>query len=1069
MKSFTLIILFFTFSSWIYAQQHIVGRVLSFSNNSPIEGANVSIRGTDLKISTDSKGYFAIQTTLNASETILVVNHLGYESTNITVKLPQNDTLNILLRISPHLLEEVNIISTGYQTLPKERVTGSFSIVDRALFNQQVSTDILSRLPTIANGVVMNNGLSGPPQMMVRGLSTISGPKDVLIVVDNFPYDGDILNINPNIVENITILKDASASSIWGARAANGVIVITTKTGRFNQPITLEFNSNVTIGAKPDLGYIPQMSSTDFIDVEQELFSRNFYNSQINAANRPVISPVVDLLNKVRTGTLTQEQAQQQIDALRKIDVRDQFSQYMYRQSLNQQYFLNALGGGEKFSWGSSVGYDHNKDNLDSFYDRLNIRFQNMYRPIERLSLTTGLNYTQSQSNSGRYGYRSISMKSGNFVPYMMMADGNGNALPVPRTWNQSYIETAGNGLLLDWNYYPLTDWQHQTSNNKVFDILATAALDYQVIKGLNAKVNYQYERQLGTNTAFADENSYMARDYINSFTQIVNGNAVLAVPYGGILDKSNNELVANNLRGQLSFDNTYGKHNIIAIIGSEIRSANINSHQGRFYGYNENNLTTGNVDYTRTYPSFIGGGGQFIYNNQFLGETVTRFVSHFANAAYTFDNKYVLSASARRDASNLFGLKTNDQWNPFWSAGIAWKLSNEQFYSLDILPYLNLRVTYGFSGNVDPAMAAVNTIIYQGGVSTFTGLPIAQFNNYYNPHLKWETSKMLNVAVDFRTKHNRISGSIEYYRKNGDNLFGMAPTDYSTGVPPTILRNVASMRGNGWDIELKSLNIDGLFRWGTALNFSMYQDRIVDYQINRTLARQYIIPSSVPISGIEGHPVYTIYAYKWAGLDPNTGEAQGYLENEISKNYNSITGVGTAVEDLEYFGSAIPTKFGSLLNTFSYRNLSLQVGISFKFGYWFRRASINYTNLFNSWDGHPDYVNRWQKAGDEVHTDIPVNLFTANINRDAFYNGSSVLIEKGDHVRLQYINLAYDVKIPGLTSKTFNGGQLYLNINNIGLLWKANKAGIDPDYNMGIGYRLIPSTNYAIGIRTKF
>lgn len=1067
MKSFILLITLLIVSVYLYGQQPITGRIISFNNRLPIAGANVSLQGANRTVSTNGKGHFIIQTATNTNIAVLLINHVGYEPTKVTVNLPQLDTINILLQISTNVLDEVEVVSTGYQKISKERATGSFTTVDKELFNQQVGTDILSRLPNIANSMVMDNGRAGAPQMMIRGLSTIRGPKDPLIIVDNFPYDGDINNINPNIIENITILKDASASSIWGARAANGVIVITTKSGRFNQPIAITFNSNVTIGGKPNLGYIRQISTSDFIDVEQELFSRNFYNSQINSTSRLVISPVVDLLDKARNGTITQEQAQQQINTLRTVDTRDDFNQYMYKPSVNQQYFLSAQGGIEKFFWTSSVGYDNNKDNLGSTYQRINLRFQNTYRPVKQLSLTTGMYYTQNQNQSGRYGYNNVSMKGGGFVPYMQMTDDNGNALSVARDWNQNYIQTAGNGKLLDWNYYPLVDWQHQTSNGNVSDILATATLDYQIIKGLNATVNYQYERQSGLNTSLADENSYMTRDYINRFAQIVNGNVVYIVPKGGILDKSNNVLNANNIRGQMNFDNTYGKHNITAIAGAEIRSMNTNGDQGRYYGYNLNNLSSGNVDYTKTYPT-LPRGSSFIDRNQYLSETATRFVSHFANAAYTFDNRYVLSASVRRDASNLFGLKTNDQWNPFWSAGFAWKLSNEKFCAIDFLPYLNIKATYGFSGNIDPAMVSVNTISYSSENSPLNGNSMAQFSNYYNPLLKWETSRMLNIAVDFRTKNDRISGSIEYYRKKGENLFGVAPTDYTIGIPPSVVRNVASMKGNGWDIQLKSLNIDRAFKWRTILNFSLYRDEIVKYLITRTTAAQYISTNDVPISGISGKPVYAIYAYDWAGLDPATGEAQGFLNGKISKNYTAIAGTGTKVEDLAYFGSAIPTKFGSLINAVSYKNISLQIGVSFKFGYWFRRSSINYTNLFNNWRGHSDYALRWQQPGDEAHTNVPVNQYTANSNRDAFYNGSSVLVEKGDHIRLQYINLAYDFKMPGNATRGFKDLQVYFNANNLGLLWKANKAGIDPDFNKGTNNIVTPA-NYAVGIRTKF
>lgn len=1057
MKYVILIIYFFTHISWLFAQQIVEGKVFSLKDGLPIDGASVSLQGTNLNAVTNSEGAFTMQVV--GDSVVLIFSHLGYEPATITVKLPYRNAMEIVLSESSGLLDQIEVVSTGYQKIPKERATGSFATISKELFNQQIGTDILSRLPAIANSVVMDYSRSTTGQMMVRGLSTIDGPKAPLIIVDNFPYDGDLNNINPNFIENITILKDAAAASIWGARAANGVIVITTKQGQFVQPTTFEFNSNLTIGQKPNLKYIPEMSAASFIDIEQELFSRDFYKSKLSSKSKPVISPVVDMLDKVNKGVITQDEAEQAISKLRTLDVRDQYSQYVYKPSTHQQYFLSASGGSQKFSWVSSAGYDRNEQTLGDGYERVNVRFQNNYQPIANLSINANLFYTQTENTSGRSGYNDVI----NVVPYTQIADQNGNPLSVPRNYNQSFIETAGDGKLLDWNYFPLTDWKHQQSTATTSDMLGTLALHYQVISGLTASVNYQYERQNELSNNLADKDSYMARDYVNRFSQIINDDVVFIVPRGGILDKSNQLLEANNLRGQLSFEKVYGKNHLSAIAGGEARSANRKTHRERFYGFDQFNLTTGNVDYTQTYPNFIHGGKDFIANNQYLGEADTRFVSQFANAAYTFDNRYLFSLSARRDASNLFGLKTNDQWNPFWSAGAAWKLSNEKFYVSSFLPYLNLRATYGFSGNVDPAMVAVNTIRFLSP-SIFTASASARFENYYNPNLRWETSKMFNIAADFRFKNNRLSGSVEYFHKNGQNLFGAAPLDYTTGVSRSMLRNVANMKGKGWDIELKSLTMDGSMKWTTILNFSAYKDQIVEYLLTRSLAQQYVNVYGSPISGIKGKPVYAVYAYQWAGLDPNTGEAQGYLDGEISKDYSSITGTGTAVEDLEYYGSAIPTKFGSLINSFSYKDFSLDMGITYKLGYWFRRNSVNYTNLFNKWEGHSDYEIRWQSPGDEKFTDVPVNQFTTNSSRDRFYEGAGVLVEKGDHIRLQYINLGYDFK----NIKKINGLKLYLNVQNVGIIWKANKSKIDPDFNLGTG-QIVTPIRYSFGIRAKF
>ncbi|MFD2554390.1 SusC/RagA family TonB-linked outer membrane protein [Sphingobacterium tabacisoli] len=1055
MKGISLLLGVLVLGTVVQAQVLLVG-VVKDSLGNPMEKATVTEKLGGRSVKTDARGRFQVQTIHNQGQ--LLIQHVGY--TQVSKVFDSNvREFSIVLKASSVDIEEV-IVSTGYQNIPRERATGSFSLVTGDLFNQQEGTDILSRLPAIANSVVMDAGRSQySPQMMIRGLSTIKGPKDPLIVVDNFPYDGDLINLNPNLVESITILKDAAAASIWGARAANGVIVITTKNGKFNTPVSVGVRSNVTIGKKPDLSYIPQMSSSDFIDVEKELYSRGFYKSSINSNGKPWLSPVVDLLDLSDKGKMSEEDVVNIIDSWREVDSRDDFSRFMYKPAVRQQYFLDASGGTAKFSWLSFMGYDHNKESLGETYQRLNLRLQNIYRFSERLSLAANLYYTQSISASGRLGYNDVP----NLLPYMHLADVDGDPLAVPRNYRQSFVEKLEEGKLLDWSYYPLTDWKYQVRNNKLSDVLVNTEIQYGLLKGFNAAVNYQYERQQTLVTSLSDEKGYVARDYINRFAQTVGDEIKFIIPKGSILDKSSGWMDAHNIRGKLSFDNKFGDHYMNALAGVEGRLAHSQGQGNRFYGYNTHNLTVANIDYTRPYPNFITGGGAYIPSNQSLSDIDTRFVSQFVNAAYTYGDRYTVSGSARRDASNLFGLKTNDQWNPFWSTGASWKLSSERFYQWEAVPYVSIRSTYGFSGNVDPAMVAVNTIRFVDP-SVFTGDPIAVFDNWYNPNLKWETTRMFNIAIDFRLQKNRLSGSVEYFHKKGENLFGVAPIDYTTGVPPYFLRNVADMSGRGLDIELKSVNLEGMLRWNTLLNFSLYRDKIEEYNIERTVAREYVNTAIPPISGIAGHPVYTIYAYRWAGLDPNTGEAQGYLNGEISKNYSSITGTGTKVEDLVYFGSAVPTHYGNMVNTFSYKRFQLQFGLAYKLGYWFRRPSINYTDLFNSRSGHVDYAKRWQNPGDEKMTDVPVNLFTTNNNRDRFYSGSSVLVEKGDHVRLQYINLGYDLNV----GKGFHQLRLNLNIDNVGILWKANKAGIDPDFNIGVG-RVKKPTNYTIGVRASF
>ncbi|MBT2622845.1 SusC/RagA family TonB-linked outer membrane protein [Chryseobacterium sp. ISL-6] len=1055
-------------SSLMVAQQHtITGKITENTTGKPLSGVAVIIQNINAVTNTDKNGIFSLTT--GESRLSLLISKAGYESQSLDIQLPLQKELKISISTKITEIEEVTL-STGYQKIPKERSTGSFSSVDNKLLQQQVTTNIMDRLPAIGNGLTVSKGLTEDGQLMIRGLSTMQGPKNPLIVVDNFPYEGSISNINANIIESVTILKDAAASSIWGARAANGVIVITTKAAKNNQATSVEFTANTTLSAKPDLSYSRQISSSDFIDVEMQLFNKGYYDSDLNSSSHPALTPVVTLLNKEKQGLLSHNDAMTEINRLRNIDVRDQYKKYMYQPMENRQYALNIFGSTPKLSWTSFIGYDDNTGNLNEKYQRLNARFQNTWKPTEKLTITTGMYYTSTTTKSGKSAYNSITMRDNWKVPYMQFADDAGSPLVMNYMLDQDYKNSLQGKGLLDWNYYPLTDWMHNITQNKTSELILNAGLNYKIIKGLDFDIKYQYQYNNGESSTLYDEQSYYARNYVNNFAkQNSDGSISFIVPKGGIFDKGLSETTVNNLRGQLNYNRNFGKHSINAIAGGEIRETITQYDNNRYYGYNTNTLSTAGIDYTKQYPNFVTGSLDFIERGTSLRETNIRFVSLYANAAYTYDKRYTLSGSVRQDASNLFGLKTNQQWNPFWSAGLSWNVSNEAFYNSSFLPYLKLRGSYGFNGNIDPSMVAVTTILFDTDLSVYTGGNTARIDKFYNPNLRWETIRIMNMGLDFGLKNNLITGSVEYFTKEGSNLFGTAPLDYTTGVK-SMLWNVAGMKGQGLDIELKTKNIDRTIKWNSILNFSIYNDKVTNYYLPTTFANNFVVSSgsTAPISGIVGLPVYGVFAYKWAALDPQTGDPQGYLDGEVSKDYTKILNSARGIEDLEYFGSAIPTKYGSFINTIAYQQFSLDVGITYKFGYWFRRSSINYTDLIASRDGHSDYSKRWQKPGDEQWTNVPSNPYTTNSARDAFYNGSSVLVERGDHIRLQYLNLNYSFRKENLGSLPIQSLQLFASVNNLGILWKANKVGIDPDYNWGT-YSLKPVKTYSIGLRTQF
>ncbi len=342
------------------------------------------------------------------------------------------------------------------------------------------------------------------------------------------------------------------------------------------------------------------------------------------------------------------------------------------------------------------------------------------------------------------------------------------------------------------------------------------------------------------------------------------------------------------------------------------------------------------------------------------------------------------------------------------------------------------------------------------------TGLPLASFGNDFitnlpsaaittlnNPELRWEQVGQLNAGIEFPLKNKILTGSIDVYNKKGTDLYGKAPYDYTTwGSQNTIIKNVANMQATGVDLMLNSRNINRSFKWSTSLLYNYNRSKTTKYFDNAALSLTSLLSTGRNINPVIGKPLYAMAAYKWGGLD-NAGNPQGYLNGQLSTDYYAIfteaLDKGLENGNITYKGSAIPVSYGSLINTFSWKQLEISVNLSYKLGYYFGRPSLSYGSLISSGIGHKEYANRWQTPGDELRTNVPSFIYPANSSRDAFYSIAEINVIKGDHLRVQYITLSYDVdKKP---KWPFNNFRLYLNAANLGIIWRANKEKIDPDY----------------------
>jgi len=352
MRTFILLIMLLIASA-LSAQEagSYSGHVRRSGDRTPVAHATITAIRSRTHTVADVQGSFSLLITTTPDT--LRISAAGYQSLDMPIASLQSAGNEILLVASADL-QEVNVISTGYQRLPRERITGSFEVIDSTILNRQVASSLLDRLEG-QSSLLFDKAVSRPG-ITLRGVSSFNGPKNLLVILDNFPYEGDLSNINPNEIESITILKDAAAASIWGARAGNGVVVVTTKKGRFDKPLQVSFNSSYTFGGKPDLYQLRYAGSADYIEMEQLLFARNHRFSDTLSNFKPVFTPAYEILFRQRRGELSAAQTNYLLDSLRQLDYRSDMEKYLYQNSLNQQYALGISGGSRQMSWNFSAG-----------------------------------------------------------------------------------------------------------------------------------------------------------------------------------------------------------------------------------------------------------------------------------------------------------------------------------------------------------------------------------------------------------------------------------------------------------------------------------------------------------------------------------------------------------------------------------------------------------------------------------------------------------------------------------------------------------------------------------------
>ncbi|MBN9384402.1 MAG: SusC/RagA family TonB-linked outer membrane protein [Chitinophagaceae bacterium] len=1049
----------------------------------PLSGVTIAVEGTKKMTITDSAGAFSLQQI--DPDAVLLCWHVSMD--HLRIQIQGQTTLHLRMKEKPVELQNYSVVlplSNGYQRLPKERATGSFGYIDRTLLNRSVSTSVPDRMENLVPGLLTNHGQSatGIPIReipLIRGRSTLYANPAPLVILDNFPYDGDLNNINPNDIESISVLRDAAAASIWGLRAGNGVLVINTRRSKVNDTSAystltplVSYNSSVTFQPAPDLYNVSNISSADFIDWEKDLYAKGY----ILPGNQIPVTPVVGYLKQVDQGSLSPDVANTLIETLKTQDVRKDIRKYFYKGSVSQQHFIQASASTDNAGYYASAGWDHNTYNLTgSSFDRVSLRLQNILRISTPLTIETGMNYTHTtvhQDANPGFNYRSPVANKG-FYPYARLADAQGNPLPVSLDYNPDYLKAAKGLGFPDWNYVPVSDRLLEDNTSKTHDLLINLGARYAFTPTLNLEIKYQYQNGGTDGADLHDETSYYTTNLRNSYIQVDPNTNRLSYPIprnGGIMDFATKQTTAHQGRIQMNYNKTWSRRNhLTAITGYEIRSVVSTARYNREYGYNPDNGSSIPVNADSNYITWQIGNPRTIPVAAPPAKLVDHFISYYTNASYTYHNLYTLTVSSREDLANLFGVNYNKKGVPLWSAGLAWQINNERFYHWNALSSLNLRATYGRAGNISRLASAYTTVTYTQGGITGTPFNTAHIQGLPNPNLRWEQVGILNIGLDFVTKKRIITGSIEYYSKKATDLMAPALGDptlglvQTPGTPGFYYANTATMNGSGIDVQLESHNIyNKTFKWTTNFIFSRAISTVKTFLLPAGTGNTYVDQNG--INPRVGKPLYAIYSYRFIGLDPTNGDPMGYYNGKPSKDWVSIYN-STSIDSMVYNGPTQPTIFGALRNTFRWRYFSASFNISYKLGYYFRKPSINYTDLFSTWVGNGDYARRWQRPGDEHTTSVPSVGYPGSNARDFFYINSSVLVEKADHIRLEDIQLSYDLSRDRYPWLPFGNIRLYSYVANVGILWKANKSGIDPYYIN------IPKEGrrYSVGINVNF
>ena len=1046
-----------------YFKRIVIG-VVTDVNDEPLPGATIRVKGTSIGVTTDLEGVFSLA--VEGARPVLEISYVGMKSQEVRLSSRTKREVYVKLEADAKLLED--IIVTGYHNIKRENATGSYQLISADDLDRRYTGDVVSGLEGMVPGLVRyNNGFNdgGESALSIRGTGSFNATTSPLVVVDGLPIEGGLESVNPYNIESITVLKDAAAASIYGARASNGVIVITSKRAK-NSRLEVNFSADLTITEKNDYDYMEWANAEELIRLERYNF--NFVKNNPSQSawkniqdyytdNRFVLSPIVRLLTAKELGEISADELNSQLARLASNDYRKEWQDVWERQQVTQQYNLALRNRGRYINSNLVVNYKDDNMGVVKEYDRtLSFSYRGDMNPVKWLALEFGANVINQRT---KHHIASEWNSINSFAPYQSMYNPDGSIAGMEAgAWldEPSLLDNV-HGLKSE--RYNLNDEVNRNfANSRHTNIRSYVHAKATLLEGWTMGGMFQYEDIYEKSDAYREADSYDMRHLYNLYTS---PDGTHHLPDGGELTTRTREGAYYTFRAQSDFTRTFDERHLVeALAGFEFRQSQFKSHNTLLLGYDEqsqtNNMGTVNIGQLKALEGSTSALGSFytMYgapagNDYTTSDVLHRFYSVYFNGNYTFDHRYSASFSYRVDKADLFGADPKFRGRPLWSVGVGWNVHNEAFMKdVEWIDALKLRASYGLTGNIAQDFSSYLTATV--GVNELNGVRVATLDTPPNEQLRWEKTASFNLGADFALFEGRITGALDYYRKMGSDLLTTTDLDPTTGWSALTINN-GKMVNRGVELQLNGEIIPARNPQQLGLNV----DFNIAYNHNEVTSVNHEVTTGSEALAVytlhKGYPVHSLFSYRFAGMKEIEGiQHFGWYDANDQIHYSDINTEEFTPADAVYSGSLDPKVTASLVPQLSWQGFTLSAMFAFYGGHVMRARVDDWTyegspygyKSFSEIEAVPkSYLNYWTSTSNRY----PANGYagSTNVVGNSHYLDANVV--PADYLKLRTVVLGYD--FPRFICQPLHLQSLRLRIqaNNL-FTWARNRLGVDPE-----------------------